>query len=32
VTLINFKTLTPTGPVNGQLAQGDILIANLKDC
>jgi CHRD domain len=24
VTLIRFKTLTPTGPINGQLAQGNI--------
>lgn len=30
VTLINFKTLTPTGPVNGQLAQGDISDSKLE--
>jgi hypothetical protein len=30
VTLIRFKTLTPTGPVNGLLAQGNITSANLE--
>ncbi|MGA9844278.1 MAG: CHRD domain-containing protein [Nitrososphaeraceae archaeon] len=30
VTLIRFKTLTPTGPVNGQLAQGDISSSKLE--
>ena len=30
VTLIRFKTLTPTDPVNGLLAQGNITSANLE--
>jgi len=30
VTLIRFKSLTPTGPVNGQLAQGNISSIDLK--
>ena len=30
LTLIRFKTLTPTGPVNGQLAQGNISSIDLK--
>ncbi len=30
VTLIRFKTLTPTGLVNGQLAQGNITSIDLK--
>jgi CHRD domain-containing protein len=30
VTLIRFKTLTPTGPVNGRIAQGNISSTDLK--
>lgn len=30
VTLIRFKSLTPTGPVNGQLARGNISSTDLK--
>jgi CHRD domain-containing protein len=30
VTLIRFKTLTPTGPVNGLLAQGNLTSADLE--
>jgi CHRD domain-containing protein len=30
VTLIRFKSLTPTGPVNGQLAQGNISSSRLE--
>ncbi|MGA7899826.1 MAG: CHRD domain-containing protein [Nitrososphaeraceae archaeon] len=30
VNLIRFKSLTPTGPVNGQLAQGNISSIDLK--
>jgi hypothetical protein len=30
VTLIRFKPLTPTGPINGILAQGNVTSANLE--
>lgn len=30
VTLIRFKTLTPSGPVSGKLAQGNISSVDLK--